>query len=360
MVDLIAKFKQAWQRRFQPDVVKSFNENQEEERAYETLERGVQRVPLEQIVGSVGRYQDFDSRFRPKQHLGSERYESIKQALRDGKRLPPVKLYQIKDEYFVLDGNHRIAAAKALGQSDIEASIVEFIPSKNTLEHLLYSQRAGFSEKTRLPYNITLTEVGQYDLLLKQIEQHKVWLEKKGGQAVALEAAALDWYNTIYRPLVGIIRKGGLLKYFPDRTLDDLYAYVSMHQWEPGRVRKYGIGIDALIPNDMEAFREKMTGICKNEYPEMLREITAFVLMNVKGKHESRILEKLFALNEVEEVHSIHGNVDLLIKIKLTRDLLSSDAEIISEFVNDQMRQIPGVLSTQTLIPGRSLLKNKS
>jgi hypothetical protein len=48
----------------------------------------------------------------------------------------------------------------------------------------------------------------------------------------------------------------------------------------------------------------------------------------------------------------------VLVKIVLTRDLLSSDAEIISDFVNGQLRQITGVVSTQTLIPGQSMIKN--
>ena len=56
-------------------------------------------------------------------------------------------------------------------------------------------------------------------------------------------------------------------------------------------------------------------------------------------------------------MHAIHGNVDVLVKIVLTRDLLTSDAEIISEFVNTQMRSVAGVVSTQTLIPGQSMIK---
>ena len=341
-----------------PDLVKSFRNDQEQEQAFDTIDRGTQNIALDRIVGSVGRYHDFDSQFRPRQHMSVSRYDSIKQALRQGRRLPPVMLYQIRDEYYVLDGNHRIAAAKELGHSDIAANIVEFIPSKDNLEGILLRQRARFSEETGLPYAITLTEVGQYDHLLNQISQHREHLHCNGRADITLQEAAADWYETIYRPLTAIIRKGDLLKSFPRRTLDDLYAYISLHQWAEGRKRKYGIGIDRLIPNNMEAFRDKMATQSKTEYPEMLREITAFVLMNVRAKNEHRILEKLFALKEVQEVHSIHGNVDVLIKVLLTRDMLSSDAEIISEFVNDQIRVIPGVLSTQTMIPGRSMIKN--
>jgi len=57
---------------------------------------------------------------------------SIKQAMRKGKSLPPVNLYKINEEYYVMDGNHRVAAAKELDRFEIVAKIVELIPSNNT------------------------------------------------------------------------------------------------------------------------------------------------------------------------------------------------------------------------------------
>ena len=43
--------------------------------------------------------------------------------MRLGRPLKPVELSQIKDEYYVLDGNHRIAAAKEFGHDEILAHI---------------------------------------------------------------------------------------------------------------------------------------------------------------------------------------------------------------------------------------------
>ena len=93
------------------------------------------------------------------------------------------------------------------------------------------------------------------------------------------------------------------------------------------------------------------------EYPEMKRGITVFILMNVQAKREFKLIEKLYELEQVKEIHSVHGDVDLLVKVVLTRDLLSSDAEIISQFVHEKVRQLPGVISTNTLIPGLSRIK---
>ncbi|UCH20664.1 MAG: Lrp/AsnC ligand binding domain-containing protein [Deltaproteobacteria bacterium] len=71
-------------------------------------------------------------------------------------------------------------------------------------------------------------------------------------------------------------------------------------------------------------------------------------------------MEKLFALDQVREVHSVHGDVDVIAKISLKRDLVSSDAEVISDFVHNKIRKIAGVVSTQTLIPGYSKVKDNS
>ena len=107
----------------------------------------------------------------------------------------------------------------------------------------------------------------------------------------------------------------------------------------------------------MEAFRKKMARNEDLSYPEMKRNITIFVLINVDGKQEQRLIDKLFALPEVVELHSVHGSIDLVVKATLSRDLLSSDAEIISQFTHSSLRCMKGVLSTQTLIPGISLVK---
>lgn len=341
-------------------MLKSFKEVQKKEAAYETRDRGIRSVLLKQIVGSVGRYLDFDERFRMRPHVPVERLDKIKSRMREGKVLPPVKLYQIKKEYYALDGNHRIAAAKELGYDEIQAKVTEFIPSKGTLENLLYQEKANFDDQTQLPYTIELTDFGQYEHLIDQISRHRDFLAKAGAEPVTLPDAAKDWYATVHKPLIGIIKKGGLIEHFPNRTLADLYTFISVHQWDRNdHGLRYGIGISQLVPKTMEAFRSKMAKLKETQYPEMLREITAFVLINVEAKKEIRLVDKLFKLDEVKEVHSVHGNVDVIAKIVLKRDLVSSDAETIGDFVHNKIRQISGVVSSQTLIPGYSKQKEK-
>src|SRR5210317_1758690 len=341
----------------EPPEIKSFQAKQEKVAAFDTRDRGIQSVPLDRIVGSVGRYHDFDNRFRFKQNIPSERLQWIREAMREGRPLKPVELFQIKDEYYVSDGNHRISAAKELGHDEILARIVEFIPSKDTLHGLLYRERAEFADLTQLPAEITLTEVSQYGCLREQIYDHQVYLERDQGHPVEFQEAALDWYRTIYRPLVTIIKRGRLVDLFPERTVADLYAYITLHHWKQGRKRHYGVGINKLIEQNMEGFRKKMAELKSFEYPEMKQGITVFILMNLQTSKGMKLIEKLYELDEVKEIYSVHGDVDLLVKVELTRDLLSSDAEVISQFVHERVRQLPGIISTNTLIPGFSKIK---
>ncbi len=355
------KIKNLFSSSRKQETTASFNQRQEKEKAYEAVERGTTLVPLDQIIGSVGRYHDFDHQFKTAHHgIGqrSERLNSIFAAMKAGRVLPPIALYQIKDDYYILDGHHRFQAAKELGYTEIRSKIVELLPSDNSLESILYREKTEFKDKYSLPEAITLTEPGQFACLDWQIAEHHNYLKKHENKKTSFTEAALDWYQTIYQPLFKLIKKSHLLEAFPGRTEGDLYLYISMHQWQQGKQRKYGIKFDKLIPTDMETFRMNMMERETN-YPEMQREITVFMLLNIEGKAEDALLEKMKALPEIREIYDVHGTFDMMIKLILHRDLLSSDAELVTRFTQETIRQWKGIISTHTLIPGMAIIKDK-
>ena len=85
-------------------------------------------VPIDSIVGSVEPTMSFDRRFHPTSQLPRERFERIALGFRCGRGLDPVELYQCGGEYYVLDGHHRIAVARALGERSVWAVITEVRP----------------------------------------------------------------------------------------------------------------------------------------------------------------------------------------------------------------------------------------
>lgn len=84
---------------------------------------GLRTVPIDQIRGSENRYKDFDIHFNPIRLYNKSRWVNIATAIVQGAPLPPVELIKVGDTYFVRDGHHRVSAARALGQKEIEAIV---------------------------------------------------------------------------------------------------------------------------------------------------------------------------------------------------------------------------------------------
>jgi hypothetical protein len=93
---------------------------------------GVREIPVEKITGTVGRQDDFDGRFRPlKNHL-RERWVNIAVGFQDA-GWPPIEVYKVGDDYFVLDGHHRTSYARNTGMAFLEAEVWEIVqePANN-------------------------------------------------------------------------------------------------------------------------------------------------------------------------------------------------------------------------------------
>jgi hypothetical protein len=86
-------------------------------------------VPIERIAGSVEPIMCFDRHFRPTSQLPRERFERIAAEVRSGRGMDPVELYRCDGDYYVLDGHHRIAVARALGERSVWATVTDVRPS---------------------------------------------------------------------------------------------------------------------------------------------------------------------------------------------------------------------------------------
>jgi hypothetical protein len=83
-------------------------------------DEGVCDAPLEGVVGTVARGGDFDRQFRPRNRALRERWEALARTSAD---LPPVRLVRLGDMYFVEDGHHRVALARARGSTTVRARV---------------------------------------------------------------------------------------------------------------------------------------------------------------------------------------------------------------------------------------------
>src|SRR3954454_14714017 len=89
----------------------SFDDIKARLRLREESYKGLQNVPVDKIVGSVGRYRDFTSNFLPRGSTSRDRWSRVYAQVNSLEGTPPVELYQVGDAYFVRDGNHRVSVA---------------------------------------------------------------------------------------------------------------------------------------------------------------------------------------------------------------------------------------------------------
>jgi hypothetical protein len=86
---------------------------------------GEAMVPISQIVGTVEPTRCFDRQFRPISDHVWARFRQIAVEVLSGRGMDPVELYRCGGSYYVLDGRHRIAVARVLGQRSVWALVTE-------------------------------------------------------------------------------------------------------------------------------------------------------------------------------------------------------------------------------------------
>lgn len=202
---------------------------------------GAQQVEISKIIGSFGRYHDFDRIFLPLQRRTKERWISIDRAHYESISLPPVELFKIGDIYFVKDGNHRVSVARQRGQLYIDAMVIEietpiqFTPDITVDDLKLQKEKHNFFEQTKLTTlrpeaNIEFSLPDLYDLALHHIEKHRWYLGEHRSAEVDYLAAVESWYDQIYLPLLHMVQETNLIKEFPGTREADLCLWLMQYQ----------------------------------------------------------------------------------------------------------------------------------
>ena len=91
---------------------------------------GVLDISIDQIVGSLGRKDDFDRQFHPLKDNLRERWVNIYLCMAQDE-LPAIQVYQVGEHYYVVDGHHRVSTASYTGRKFIQAEVWNY-PLKTT------------------------------------------------------------------------------------------------------------------------------------------------------------------------------------------------------------------------------------
>jgi nucleotide-binding universal stress UspA family protein len=235
LTDLLARFTG------QPPGLLSYEEVRQKLRAQVGSDRGLHDVPLAAIVGSVNRYEDFTRDFLPRHDAAKYRWASVKAAAETTTGLPPIEVYQIGEAYFVKDGNHRVSVARQRGDATIQAYVTEvrsavpFKPGDSPDDLILKGEYADFLARTnfhelRPDANLQVTSPGQYAVIEEHIAVHRHYMGQEFRREVPPDEAATHWYDTIYLPVVRVLRQRNLLKDFPQRSETDIYLWLSEYR----------------------------------------------------------------------------------------------------------------------------------
>lgn len=189
-------------------------------------------VPLEKIVGTVGRPRDFDEDFRLVNGRLRDRWERLARAVESGFEPPPVKLIQLGELYFVADGHHRVSVARAVGRRVISARVHRFC----TIAYAMACLRAAhlpskaaerrFLERVPLPPEVReelwLDEPAEWMRLADAAEAWALHRALEEGRPLDRSELAAAWWAEEVAPLVDRLRGSGI-----DLDLRDVQLYVT-------------------------------------------------------------------------------------------------------------------------------------
>jgi hypothetical protein len=135
--------------------------------------------------------------------------------MESGADLPPLELYRLGFGYYVLDGHHRVAAARQLDMIEIDADVTEFVPMADPEAARTFAERRAFERSTGRT-DIGARHPDSYRELAGMIEAYQAEHDISD-----YRTAARRWYGEVYRPLWQKVRERRLTRYFPgDRSAD--------------------------------------------------------------------------------------------------------------------------------------------
>ncbi|MBN1622262.1 MAG: DUF4032 domain-containing protein [Endomicrobiales bacterium] len=282
------------------DILVDFHSIEKNLDSIHQINRGIQEIPIDKIVGSLGRYQDFTEGFLP-HHPKSAKYESVKRAMLAGKILPPIKLYKIMDSYFVIDGHHRITVAKnELKAVDIDAEVIEIVfnfelspdrkysyDTEQAKDFLILLEEDAFQKKTYLKndiliYPLKVTELTSYAKLYEEIEDFRRNCENRELARKNIIFSSYLWYEKRFFPAAKIIMEEEVLKMFPKRTYTDVYVWIQQHKYYLSQRAGYDVGFDFTMDDFVQKFR-------KIKFFELLPQLTQDIIRMIKKEISKKL-----------------------------------------------------------------------
>jgi nucleotide-binding universal stress UspA family protein len=329
-------------------------------------DKGIQMIPVDAIIGSVGRYTDFTRTFLPRHMENQQRWASIKAISLDpvSGGLPHIEVYKVSEVYFVIDGNHRVSIARQENWKSIEAHVIEIqtdiplTPNIQPDELIIKAEYADFLAQTGLNktqefMDLRITIPGGYQKLLDEICVCQYQIQEEDQKECSVQDSAESWYREIYLPFDEAVRERGMMRWFPNRTVTDLYVWMSEHRDELEKELGWSIrpeaAAEAVIHNRSRraTAEESKIGSWRkarllNRYSEHLFRDILVPMGRSFGTHDA--LEQAIHIAHLENA-SIHG----LHVVKTAEELSHPEVRALREQFNHicAKEEVQGVLAIE-------------
>lgn len=178
---------------------------------------GLRVIRLDDVVGTVDRERDFDRSFRPTSGRSRARWERIAVAYRSGQSLPPIRVRRVGDMVFVIDGHHRVSAARALGLDTLDARVTEVRTRVEpaTSEFDLNTHERLFAERVPLSRErharIRLGSEDRFATFAEGVEAWGFRLMQAEDRFIGRAEVARRWFDEVYAPAVELLREADLV-----------------------------------------------------------------------------------------------------------------------------------------------------
>ncbi|HSJ00193.1 MAG TPA: hypothetical protein VLA59_07400 [Patescibacteria group bacterium] len=201
-------------------------------------DEGTATISVADIIGTVGRANDFDGCFRPRDPAMVKRLRAIRNA-RPSMLDEAIDVIRVDRGYFVMDGHKRVAIAHEEGREYIDAR-VQHAPTPyhvhpgieaEAIENTAREQR--FRSETELltavpAARFVVSRPEGYPELRESLESYGYETSQRLGRLLSRAEAAALWYECVYRPTIAAARQARLDQLIGCCTEADLF--LSLHR----------------------------------------------------------------------------------------------------------------------------------
>jgi len=242
-------------------LAKCFYEEFEKARPHTIMDAGLRVIEVKRITGTLDKCGELDAGFRYiKRHDRAERsrWNRLQNAAKNYVFFPPIDVVFYRGEYYVMDGNRRVASAKSMKMEFIDAHVKEYILREDSDSTLGSLSRRRFENETGLKSVSLFNETG-YALLNEEIhtaaDGSQARAGKSGYSKKEFQAGARRWNSEVFIPACAEIGKSALPHAYPELAPGDIFVLILRFYGEYMGGLPKGVNFGTVISGYMFARR---------------------------------------------------------------------------------------------------------